>query len=148
VRRLLAAALVTALAAPTLGCGGDAAATKADYVAQLNAMCEDFAARERQIGEPHTLADVAERGQQIASAYEQAIADKVLELEPPREIAGQAARLRNLSLQQRDVLRRLAEAARNHDLARVRVLAGRNATLNSEAGELAGRLGADSCSGP
>jgi hypothetical protein len=121
--------------------------TKAEYVARLNAMCRDFAAREKRIGEPRTVADLAERGPRIASAFEEAIADKVVELEAPSEIAGEAARMRKLALDQRDVLRGLAQATRRHDLARVRVLAVRNAKLNSEAGELAGRLGADACSG-
>jgi hypothetical protein len=138
--------LTAAAVAP--GCGGDAGATKADYVAHVNAMCEDFAVKEKRIGEPRTVADLAERGPRIASAFEQAIASKVRELEAPSEIAGEVARLRKLALEQRDVLRGLAEAARGYDLVRVRALAVRNAKLNAEAGELAGRLGADACSSP
>jgi hypothetical protein len=140
--------LATAVVALAAGCvGGSDGLNRAEYVSHLNAMCRDFAAREARIGEPHTVSDLAERGPRIASAFEQAIADKILELAAPSAIAGEAARLRKLAFEQRDVLRGLAEAAGRHDLARVQALAARNAKLNSDATEVARRLGADACSG-
>jgi hypothetical protein len=137
--------LVIAVASFAAGCGGDAALTRTEYVSQLNAMCEDFAAREKEIGEPHSLSDLAERGDRIADAFDQAIGDKVRTLEAPGEIAAQAGRLRAVAEQQGETLRGLAEAASRGDLSRVRTLAARNSALNSEASDQARQLGADSC---
>ena len=62
--------LVLAVTA-TAGCGSKS--PKEQFVAKLNAMCEDFAAREQQIGEPRTQEDLAARGDRIVAAFEQAI---------------------------------------------------------------------------
>jgi hypothetical protein len=136
------AIVVAALAA---ACGGGGTPTKAEYAAKLDAMCEDFAAREREIGEPRTPEGLAERGGRVADAFDLAIRDKVRELDAPDEIAAQAARMRALAEQLANNLRALSEAARGSDASRVRALGARNAALNSEATEIARELGADSC---
>jgi hypothetical protein len=110
-------------------------------------MCEDFAAREKEIGEPRTLAGLAQRGDQIADAFDEAIGDKVQTLAAPDQIAAQAARLRVVAEQQSDNLRALGEAARLRDPSRMRQLAAKNAALNSEADDIARELGADACAG-
>ena len=127
------------------GCGGDETLTKAEYVAKLNAMCEDFAARERKIGEPRTFADLVEKGDRVAEAFEEAIADKVGTLKPPPEIRAEADRLVELAGQQRDVLRGLAAAAKANDFERLQRLVPRNQELNSESESIMRELGAESC---
>ncbi len=126
----------------TAGCGGSDTLTKKQYAAKLNAMCEDFSAREQKIGESQTL---GEKESRVLDAFEHAIVDKVGGLKPPEEIAGQAARLSELAHQQRDTLAGLAAAAKSNDFARVPVLASKNAALNREASSLARRLGANAC---
>ena len=134
---LLAALVVTA------GCGSKS--PKEQFVSKLNGMCEDFAAREQQIGEPRTQEDLAARGDQIVDGLR---AD-----DPPAaaagggspEVAPQAAQLRVLARQQRDALRGLAEAGRVGDVTKVRQLAARNTTLNAQAGQIAHDLKAESC---
>ena len=75
------------------GCASDEELSKEEYVSRLNALCEDFSAREQEIGEPHTLADLVDKGPRILDAFETAIADKVGALKAPDEIADQADRL-------------------------------------------------------
>src|SRR5439155_11521185 len=76
----------------TAGCGGSDTLTRAQYVSKLNAMCEDFSAREKKI-EPQPPAFPGARESRVLDAFERAIDDKVGDLKPPKEIAGQAARL-------------------------------------------------------
>jgi hypothetical protein len=59
------------------GCASDKELSKDEYVSRLNAMCEDFSAREQEIGEPHTLADLVEKGPRILDAFEMAIMRKL-----------------------------------------------------------------------
>ena len=125
------------------GCGSKS--PKDQFVSELNGMCEDFAAREQQIGEPHTQEDLAARGDRIVTAFEQTILGPLQQVEAPPAIAPQAAQLRVLARQQRDVLRGLAEAGRAGDVTKVGQLSARNTTLNAQAGRIAHDLEADSC---
>jgi outer membrane murein-binding lipoprotein Lpp len=129
--------------AVTAGCGSKS--PKEQFVAKLNAMCEDFAAREQQIGEPRTQEDLAARGDRIVAAFEQTILEPLQRLKAPPEVAPQAAQLRVLARQQRDVLHGLAQAGRVGDVTKVGQLAARNTTLNAQAGQIAHDLEADSC---
>jgi hypothetical protein len=126
------------------GCGSKKTA-KDRYVASLNAMCANFAAREQKIGSPSSPSDVAVRGDRIVIAFEETIMRPLQALPAPPELRLPAQRLRTLSVQQRDVLRELADAAKAGDVARLQVLAQRNRTLNAELGQVAGDLKADSC---
>jgi hypothetical protein len=134
--------LVAGLAA---GCARDEDPTKEEYVSKLNAMCEDFRAREQKIGEPHTLAELVDKGPRILDAFEKAIADKVGSLEAPDEFADQADRMVDLADQQRDVLGGLIDAAKHNDFAEVRQLVSENDALNQESNSIARELGADAC---
>jgi hypothetical protein len=138
---LLAAAAAAALA----GCGKSAQDT---YVSKLNAMCEDFAAREQQIGEPASPEDLAARGDRIVAAFDETILVPLRELEAPPELSSQAARLRILTRLQHDTLRALAAAGKTGDLEQVQRLVVRNSQLNAQAGQLAAGLHADSCGSP
>jgi hypothetical protein len=135
---LLAATVIAA------GCGSKKTA-KDRYVASLNTMCANFAAREQKIGSPSNPSDVAARGDRIVIAFEETIMRPVQALPAPPELRLTAERLRRLAVQQRDVLRDLANAAKAGDVARLQLLAERNRTLNSELGQIAGDLKADSC---
>jgi hypothetical protein len=147
-RVLLANALAVLLAVLTAGCAGGADSeelTKEEYVAEVNAMCEDFSARERAIGEPQTVGDLVEKGPRILAAFEEAIVDKVGTLRAPDEISAQADRLVELAHRQHDVLTQLVDAANQNDLVRVRQLASMNAAVNKDSDAVARELGADAC---
>jgi hypothetical protein len=127
------------------GCGSDEALTGDQYVAKLNAMCEDFSAREEQIGEPRSLAGLVENGPRILEAFDEAILEKVDDLDAPAAIADPADRLVDIAHQQHDVLRELIRAAEDGDLSSVRTLVSKNDALNTEASSIARRLGAEAC---
>jgi len=141
VRQALLGVFVVVL---TAGCGGGDTLTKKQYVSKLNAMCEDFSAREKKI-EPQSPASPGEKESRVLDAFERAIDDKVGDLKPPKEIAGQAARLTEIAHQTRDTLAGLAAAAKSNDFARVPELASKNAALNRESNTIARKLGAKAC---
>jgi hypothetical protein len=127
------------------GCASDEELSKEEYVSRLNAMCEDFSAREQEIGEPHTLADLVVNGPRILDAFEVTIVEKVGALRASDEIAEQADRLVDIAEEQRDVLGELVSAARDNNFAEVLSLAERNDVLNNESKAIARELGADAC---
>jgi len=127
------------------GCGDGQALSREEYVAKLNAMCEDFAAREERIGEPQSVSDLVERGPEILDAFEDAIADEIDGLEAPDEVAAEANRLADIADEQRVVLGELVDAAQDGDFPAVRTLASRNRSLNNESNAIARELGAKSC---
>jgi outer membrane murein-binding lipoprotein Lpp len=142
---LLGGALVFLVAVLAAGCADDEALSKEQYVSKLNAMCDDFSQKEKEIGEPQTLADLVEKGPLILDAFEKAIVDKVRNLKAPDEIAVQADRLVELADHQRDVIAGLIEAAKENDFAKVRELASKNEALNREAKSITRKLGAEGC---
>jgi hypothetical protein len=146
-RALLAAAGGIFLVAIAAGCGaGTSTLSTTEYISKLNAMCRDFAAREKKIGEPTSYNDLLDKEPRILDAFEKAIADKVGDLHAPPELASQADRLAEIANQQRDVLGGLVQAVKKGDLARVQALVARNAALNMKSSAIARRLGAEACS--
>lgn len=141
----LGGAFAIVVAALPAGCAGSDALSKEQYASRLSAMCEDFSAREQEIGEPQTIADLVEKGPRILDAFDEAIADEIRTLEAPAEIAEQADRLADLADRQRGVLGELVEAANADDLAKVQELVARNEALNENAGSIARELGATAC---
>ena len=109
-------------------------------------MCEDFAAREQQIGEPHTQEDLVARGDRSSTAFEQTILRPLQQVEVPPEVAPQVAQLRVLTRQQRDVAARprRGRAGRRRHQGQTSSSA-RNTTLNAQAGQIAHDLEAESC---
>jgi hypothetical protein len=144
-RQLVGVALSVLGAGLAGGCASDEELSKEEYVSRLNAMCEDFSAREQEIGEPHTLADLVEKGPRILDAFEVTIMERVGALKAPDEIADQAGRLVDIAEEQGDVLGELVAAARDDNFAEVRSLAERNDALNDQSNAIARELGADAC---
>jgi hypothetical protein len=141
----LLALLGTLLMALLSACSEDDTLSREQYASRLDAMCERFAAREQEIGEPRTLEDLVEKGPRVLDAFEETIVDEVHDLNAPSEIAAQADRLIELTDRQRDVLAALVEAAKQNDVAQVQELSSKNVTLNDETKALVRNLGARSC---
>ena len=138
---------VLAIALVASACGGDETLTSEEYAARLNAACREFAERELRIGDPQTAADLVEDGPEVLQAFEETILEAADSTEAPDEIAGEAALLRRLAHDQRDVLAGLVDAARDRDVRRLSRLAAQNRSLNQEASSTARRIGADACAG-
>jgi hypothetical protein len=142
--RSRAAAVALLLAAALAGCGGSKS-PREQYVAKLNAMCDDFAERAQKIGEPQTPAGLRARGPRLVAAFEQAILEPIESLEAPPGIEDQAVQLRRLARQQAQVLRTLSAAGKQGDIPMLRRLAARYAQLSAQVGEIATDLKASSC---
>jgi hypothetical protein len=127
------------------GCADGESLSREQYVSKLNALCEDFSEKEKEIGDPQTLDDLVAKGPRILDAFDEAIRDKVGNLKAPDAIADEAHRLVDLANQQHKVIRELIDAAKDDNLVRVRVLASKNDALNNEATSMAGQLGAQAC---
>ena len=134
------ALVVTAL----VGCGGDDGLTREEYVASLNALCENYAAEHERIGEPASVADIPAKVPRIIAAFE-SLLEKASALDPPEEVADEARRMHAVGEEQLQVLRGLVRAARALDYARLQALVARNGELNAEANSVARELGATSC---
>lgn len=127
------------------GCGNGGELSREQYVAKLDAACADFAAREAEIGEPKTVADLVEHGAQIVAAFEDTILATASTLIPPEAIADEAAKLADLARSQQAALRGLVDAAESGDLAKLQQLAARNRLINERSAKLARALGATTC---
>jgi hypothetical protein len=132
------------VAVAVTGCGGSKS-PREEFVSKLNKMCEDFAAREKKIGEPSDPTQLAQRGDQIVTAYDEALVQPLHDLKAPPGIAAEVAQLRSITVRQRETLRGLAAAGKTGDVTRVRRLAVVNAQLNAQAAQIALQLKADSC---
>src|SRR5262245_30664222 len=144
-RAMRPAALVLVLLV-LAGCGGTPSA-RDRYVSALNALCDDFQQREREIGAPHSIEELAAKGPRIVEAFDRAIADRIGDLEPPPELAADADKLETLARKQHDALAGLAAAAQTRQLGALDRLSRENLRLNAESGAVARRLGAKRCSG-
>jgi hypothetical protein len=145
VRRALATVLLVPLAAA--GCGGDGKQlTAAQYSAALNTICADLHAKDKQIGQPTSVADLAARGPRLLSALDRAIR-KANALQPPNALQGAADRYVALAVQQRDEIATLIEAAKKHKSASVvDGIAAQVNTLDRQSNALAlGELHAPAC---
>jgi len=138
--------MVVALGLLAAGCGGGDAGklSKEEYVSKLNAICADFNAKQKEIGVPQSIPEVAEKGPEIIDEFDKAL-DKVKDLEPPDEIADQANRFIELTDQQRDLVQELIDAAKDNDAARLREIGSKIEPIDAEADQIATELGAPAC---
>ena len=147
MKRLACGALLVALAAVVAaGCGGGGSKTlsKADYGTQLNQICTDYNAKQKEIGTPTSIAEVATKGPKLLDEFDKAIA-KADKLKAPDEIKATRDEFFTKSKAQRDLISKLIDAAKANDLAKVNELGGQNDTLNTDVQALAKNLGAPAC---
>jgi hypothetical protein len=138
------AGVMLVAAALTVSCGGGDGLE--EYVAELNAICEDYNAEHEQIGEPQSIADVVEKTPQIRAAFGRMVS-RIRRLDAPPEVVGSHERLLELGDAQLETLAALVAAAKSGDLVEFQEHASRNAQLNADAEVVLRDLGADSCTG-
>jgi hypothetical protein len=117
-----------------------------EYVAALNALCEEYSRKHDAIGEPQSFADLVDKLPRIIEAFEPLVAGQ-RRIEAPHELADDAKRLTEIGERQLEVMRRLVAAARDNDLDALQPLVAENQALNGEATEISRRLGATACAG-
>jgi hypothetical protein len=145
---VLAGALAALLAALSAGCGGGggggSSLTKEEFASQLNAICEDFNRKQEEIGEPQSLSELGEKGDQILDEFDKAI-DRVRDLNPPDEVADQVNRFVEIGDQQRDLIGDVVQAAKDNDLAKAQQVGAQIEPLDAESDRIANQLGAPAC---
>ncbi len=151
MRRTLLAGLVAALAvAFSAGCGGapdstpSQALTKADWIAQADAICAGANAQIESLGEPANAGELASLTEKAVLIDDKALAS-IRALHPPPEIEDQVARALELSEQQNKIARAIADAADKRDQAAVQQLVAELAPLQSEARDIAHEIGLKQC---
>jgi len=144
---VLAVGLASLLAIVAAGCGGGGGSdklTKEEYASKLNAICDEYNAKQKEIGDPESLSDIGDKGPKIVDEFENAI-DKAKNLNPPDEIADQVNRFISLAEQQRDLLNDLIDAAKDNDTAKVQEIGSKIEPLSTEGDQISNDLGAPAC---
>ena len=146
MKRLAGGALLVALAAVVAaGCGGGSKTlSKADYGTQLNQICTDYNAKQKEIGTPNSIADVATKGPKILDEFDKAIA-KAGKLKAPDELKATRDEFFTKSKAQRNLINDLIAAAKDNDGAKVQEIGGKADTLGKETDALGIKLGAPAC---
>jgi cysteinyl-tRNA synthetase len=140
----VAGVLLLGAAACGGGGGGGDQLTAEEYATELNSICEDFNTTQEEIGTPQSIDDVAEFGQQVLAAFDDAIS-QVEALEAPDELADTADEFVAKGQEQRDLLADVVEAAEAGDAAEVTELSQQGSQLDTESDALAEQLGAEAC---
>lgn len=139
-RAVLAASILAAAA----GCGGEETLSRADYVKQADAICEDFKGRQAKLGDPKTVADIERLGDETKPLVEEQLA-ALRELKAPEEIAGDANAAYDLLEQQLPKLDALVSAAKAKDVAKVQRVATEAGKLDDQADAKTEKIGLKVC---
>jgi hypothetical protein len=149
VRRILVLGVaVSAFAIAAAGCGGGgggSALSKDEYSSQLNKICTELNAKNKEIGEPSSVAEVADKGPKLNDAFQNAI-DEAGDLNPPDELKDAHNRFVSLGKQIHDKIDELIQAAKDKDQAKLQKVGGEIDPLNTESNDIAkNTLGAPAC---
>jgi hypothetical protein len=147
VKRLaIAAVLVLAVAAA--GCGGGGGGktlSKEEYSSQLSEICTELNAKNKEIGDPQSVADVVEKGPKLNDAFQNAI-DEVENLNPPDELQDAHKRFLVLGKQIHSKIDDLIDAAKKNDPAALQQIGSAIDPLDKESNDIAtNQLGAPAC---
>jgi hypothetical protein len=143
----IAATLVLALAVVAAGCGGGGGKTlsKEEYSSQLNKICTELNAKNKEIGEPSSLDDVVQKGPKLNDAFQNAI-DEVEGLNPPDELKDAHERFLSLGKQIHSKIDDLLDAAKKNDVAKVQQISSTIDPLDKASNQIAKtQLGAPAC---
>lgn len=137
---------VLALAACSGGDGGDERLSKAEFVAEADAICRSYEARLEQLGQPTNQAELRTFADQALPIAKEGRAD-LGELRPPDELE----ETYDAWLEQGDeaiaIVERLRDAAGEADQAEIARIAVDAQRTDAEANRLAGELGFEECGG-
>jgi hypothetical protein len=148
VKKLVMCAAVTVLAIAAAGCGGGgggSALSKDEYSARLNHICEELNSKNKEIGDPQSVEDVAQKGPKLNDAFQEAI-DEVEGLNPPDELKDAHERFLSLGKQIHSKIDDLIDAAKKNDQAKLQQIGSAIDPLDKESNQIAtNQLGAPAC---
>jgi len=149
VRKILVlGAAVSALAIAAAGCGGGgggSALSKDEYSSRLNQICTELNAKNKEIGEPNSIPEIADKGPKLNDAFQNAI-DEVGDLNPPDELKDAHEKFLSLGKQIHAKIDQLIEEAANKDQEGLQRVGGEIDPLDKESNDIAkNQLGAPAC---
>ncbi len=147
MNRLTIVALPVALAAVlAAGCGGGGSKTlsKEEYGTQLNQICADYNAKVKEIGEPNTVSELADKGPQLVDEFDKAIG-KAEKLKAPDELKSTSDQFISKSKDLESTLKDIVDAAKANDAAKIQQLGTTASTLSNETDALGKQLAAPAC---
>lgn len=147
MRRLVLAAVLAALVGVlAAACGGGKTLSKEEYGSQLNAICADYNAKVKEIGEPTTISEVADKGPQLLDEFDAAIA-KAEKLKAPSEIKADADKFISVVKELRGLISDLIDAVEKNDTATISSFGAKADALFKDRDALGKKLGAPACAG-
>jgi len=145
--RVRAAGVTLVLAAGLLGagCGGQAALSRQEYSAELNAICMQVSEDQRAVGQPSSLNELATKGPRLVEILDRAL-DEVRDLRPPKTLRVAHNRFVALAEELNTNLLDLVEAAKANDQTKASQVSSAIDLLDSQSEAIARtQLGAPSC---
>ena len=142
------AALVGLIVLLAAACGGgsDARLSKAEFQSQANAICGKYQKQLDALGTPESLDEIPDLVDQALVILNKEI-DEVAALKPPEELQGDFDKMIAASNKTKAAADDLSAAAKESDQAAVQKALEEGNAASSEADQLAGNLGLDSCKG-
>lgn len=135
---------LTLLVAVVAGCGGEETLTRADYITQADAICDDYNQRQAKLGDPESVEDIERLGDETKPLVEKQLAE-LRDLKAPEEIADDAAAAYDLLERQLPKLDALVRAAEANDVAKVQSVAAEAGVLDEQADAKAEKIGLKVC---
>src|SRR5205823_15069754 len=110
----------------------------------LNQICRQAAAEEKQIGTPTSPGEIASKGPKLRAALDQGIA-KAEKLKPPSELKSAADKFVAETKQLSSLLGQIIDVAKKNELAKLVPLGAQAQALGKDAAAVGRSLGAPAC---
>jgi hypothetical protein len=150
-KRALAVVALFAVTATLIaaGCGGSSrnkayASSKADFAAAMNSICAAVNAKDRAIGKPQSIQDIAKNGDALRKVGQNAI-KTLKKLEPPAEIKTQVEHFITVKDQEDSKIGDLIAAVKKGDTAKITQLTPDLTALDKSTDADANAIGAPAC---
>jgi hypothetical protein len=143
------AALVGVLVLFVTACGGSGSSerlSKEEFQSQANAICAKYEEQLKAIGSPSSIEEIPDVVDQALAILNKEIGE-IAALNPPEELQSDFDKLLAASNRTKSAADDLAEAATSGDQAAVQKALDEGNAASTEADQLAGNLGLDSCNG-
>ena len=143
MRTRAAVALLPVLAA---GCGGGGELSRSELVAKGDAICDRVNRQIAKQPDPKTVGDLERLAKRTAAISGPAI-DDMEALEPPSELQADFDKFVASLKRQRDLTRRIGDAAASGDTAKVQQIGADAQKAQAEYQRLTGKIGFKECGG-
>jgi hypothetical protein len=147
-RRMPKALVVIALAAALAGCGSGDDGTplsREEFVAQADAICQEYEAKLNALGTPQSAEDLQEFADESVPIAEEG-QGKLEDLTPPAELQDVYDEWLAQGDKAVDIVQRLEAAASENDQQEIQAIAAEAEAADARSRELAEQLGFDECS--